>query len=296
MQADRVTFASAGTALTGYVYTPEHPAPGSACVVICPGFGGTQDTPSIIAAATAFTEAGYLAVTFDYRGFGQSDGHPRQVPDIPGQLEDVRAATEFGRSYPGVDPDRMVLWGSSLGGGHVVSAAAADPRIAAVVAQVPFNGFPKKAEGRSATATLRLLAAMFRDRLRGALGRPPLYIPAVGRTGDLAVMTGPGAEDTIAAMASETWENRVAPRALLQMARYKPGDRAPELRMPLLVCIGEYDRETVGADTVELARKAPHGELRSYPFAHFDIYRADNRTRVLDDQVAFLERVLTRAR
>ena len=38
---------------------------------------------------------------------------------------------------PGVDPDRIVLWGTSWSGGHVVYAAAADPRIAAVIAQYP---------------------------------------------------------------------------------------------------------------------------------------------------------------
>src|SRR5690606_15577048 len=141
---------------------------------------------------------------------------------------------------------------------------AEDPRIAAVVAQVPFNGFPKRVEGRSAKMVWRLLLAMIVDRLRGALGLQPHYIPAVGGPGELAVMASPEAKRTVGVLDSATWENRVAPRALLEMMRYKPGDRAHHLRMPLLVCIGDQDRETVAEDTTQLADKAEFGRLKTY--------------------------------
>ncbi|TQM26467.1 alpha/beta hydrolase [Nocardia bhagyanarayanae] len=286
-----VTFDSSGTECAGMLYI-ETDTVGRPCVVLCPGFSGTQDTPSIVAAAQTFAAAGMAALTFDYRRFGVSAGQPRQVVDIENQLADIRAAIRFAREHPLVDPDRIVLWGTSLGGGHVVTVAAGDERIAAVLTQVPFNGFPRRAEGRSTRATLALLRVMVADWLRGVFGLAPRYIPAVGHPGELAVMTGPQAQATIDAMHSETWRNSVAPRALLQMMRYKPGDHAPQLRMPLLVCIGERDRETVAENTVELAERAPRGELRTYPFSHFEIYRADNREKVLADQIDFLRRVL----
>jgi uncharacterized protein len=56
--------------------------------------------------------------------------------------------------------DRVALGGNSLGGAHVISVAADDPRIAAVVTQIPFNGFPRRVEGRSTGAALRLFGAM----------------------------------------------------------------------------------------------------------------------------------------
>jgi cephalosporin-C deacetylase-like acetyl esterase len=40
-------------------------------------------------------------------------------------------------AFLGVDPERIVLWGTSWSGGHVVYVAAADPRIAAVISQSP---------------------------------------------------------------------------------------------------------------------------------------------------------------
>lgn len=291
MKTTTVTFDSGGIECVGTRYGDE-PGPGRPCVLLCPGFSGTQDTPALTAAATAFAEAGCVALTFDYRSFGTSGGQPRQIADISGQLADIAAAVAFARTQPGIDPERIVLWGSSLGGGHVVTAAAGDPRIAAVIAQVPFNGFPKQAEGRTAQETRALLRAILGDWLRGVFGRAPRYIPAVGRPGELAVMTGPGAHHTIEAMNSATWRNSVAPRTLLAMMRYKPGDHAPRLRMPLLVCIADSDRETVAEDTLDLARRVPDSEIRTYPFSHFEIYHPDNRGKVIADQVDFLRRTV----
>lgn len=264
------------------------------CVVLCTGFGGTQDTPSIQAAATAFAEHGFAVLTFDYRNFGRSGGQPRQLVDVDGQLDDIRAAIGFARSRPEVDGDRVALWGTSLGGGHVITAAAADPRVAAVVAQVPFNGFPKRVEGRSAATTLRLLAAMVRDRVRGRLGRPPLYVPAVGPLGTLAVMASEEAHQVIATMESPTWQNRAAPRALFDMMRYRPGDHAPALTMPVLVCVATRDRESPLGNAAQLAERAPRGRLREYDCGHFDFYRPEVRRRVLADQIAFLDEVFGR--
>lgn len=82
------------------------------------GFSGTQEG-SLARTASDFAAAGFSVLTFDYRGFGESAGFPRQVIDISGQREDWRAAVAFARSIEGVDPDRIALWGSSLSGAHV---------------------------------------------------------------------------------------------------------------------------------------------------------------------------------
>jgi dienelactone hydrolase len=284
------SFASSGENVAGLVYgAGTEPAP---AVLICTGFSGTQDTPSIIAAAERFAAEGWVAMTFDYRGFGHSAGEPRQVVSVPAQLDDVRSALRHLRSRPHVDPDRVALWGSSLGGGHVVTIAAEDPRIAGVVAQVPFNGFPKRSRNdtRSARDLYGLLWLAVRDRVRGWTGRPPIYVKAVGSARERAVMVGPDANRTIEVLSGATWRNEVAPRGLLDMMSYRPGTYAHRVAAPLLVCIGEHDRETQGAMSEPLARDAPRGELRSYPFAHFDVYRPEIRERVLDDQVEFLRR------
>jgi dienelactone hydrolase len=288
----KVVFKSNGITLVGYLYQPTHIHAARPCVVLAHGFAGTQDTPSIQAAAQAFAAAGLSALTFDYRNFGESDGAPRQLIRIQEQHEDIQAAVRFARNQISVDPKRVALWGTSLGGGHVIAVAADDPQIAAVVAQVPFNGFPKRVEGRSFTATLRFLGAMFRDAIQGWLGRSPYYIRAVGATGELAVMASPQAQQTIEGMQSSQWQNKVAPRVLFEMMRYKPSDKADQLKMPVLVSIAENDREAPADLAHQIAENAPRGEFKSYPVAHFEFYHPDVRAMVLKDQINFLRKHL----
>ena len=130
------------------------------------------------------------------------------------------------------------------------------------------------------------------DAIRGILHLRPHYIPAVSGPGELAVMSSREAQQTIDGMKSRTWRNSVAPRALFAMMRYKPGDSAPNVRAPVLVCIGEHDKESLAAVAAELAHRAPHGELLTYPWAHFDFYRDELRDRVTRDQIDFVDRVL----
>jgi uncharacterized protein len=290
----RVTFGSGGGECVGYLHLPE-PLDDAPCVILVPGFSGTQDTPSVQAMVRALTSAGFAAMTFDFRNFGESGGALRQVIHLKDQLVDIHAAIGCAREQRRVAPTHIGLWGTSLGGGHVVVAAAADPSLRAVVAQIPFNGFPKKVENRPTRATLRLLTAMVRDALRGALGRPPFYIRVVGTTGELAVMASPQAQDTIDGLHSKQWRNQIAPRVLFEMMRYKPSDFAPGVAAPLMVCIAEHDRESPAELVRELARKAPRSEVKSYPVAHFDFYRAEVRDRVIRDQLEFLRRHLQKA-
>ena len=109
---------------------------GRPCVVMAHVFGGTRDS-GLEPFAEAFADAGLDALLFDYRCFGDSTGEPRQYAWPPRHRDDYRAAVDFARGLDGVDPERVVLWGSSWSGGHVVHVAADDQRIAAVVAQTP---------------------------------------------------------------------------------------------------------------------------------------------------------------
>lgn len=277
----RVHFDSEGVECSGYLYHPTNSAGNLPCVVVCHGFSGTQDTSSIQYLVEKFVDEGFAVLTFDYRNFGESEGTPRQLLSIQGQQADIRAAIHFARSQEEIDPERIALWGTSLGGGHVVT-------VAAVVAHVPFNGFPKEVEGRSVAQTVGLLGAMFRDVLHGLLGRPPYYIPAIGASDELCVIGSPQAERAIEAMDSHTWRNEVAPRSLFSMMRYKPGNEAHRLEMPLLVCVAESDREVPPELSRQIVVNAPDGTSRAYPVTHFDVYRPNVRQQVVQDQISFL--------
>jgi hypothetical protein len=291
----KVTFESGGTTCAGYLHLPAEPDGHLPCVVLCHGFSGTMDR--LFPHAERFAAEGLAALVFDYRHFGESGGEPRQLADVEGQQQDLRAAVAFVRGSQYVDPDAVVLWGNSLGGAHVISVAAGDPAIAAVVAQIPFNGFPKRVEGRSTWQTFRLLGAICWDAVRGKLGLSPYYVPMVGRPGELAVAATDEADQHIQVLTSGAtttlWRNSIAPRALLGMMRYRPEQAAARLTMPLLVCVAADDHETPIETTRALAERAPRGELRSYPGTHFTFYTdAATRDTVLADQIAFIRRCL----
>ncbi len=287
-------FESNGVKCAADFYLPTGAAEKSPCIVMAHGFSATKDSFGMPAFAGSFAEGGFAVLAFDYRNFGESGGVPRQVIHIPRQREDFHAAIRFARSLDNIDPDRIILWGSSLSGGHVVDVAAKDPEIAAVIAQVPFlDAFKGKgSEKAPANIQLKLLSAALRDAVHGLLGLPPHLIPVVGNPGEFATMTEQEAKPVAGATAEgTTWRNEFAPRIAFGMPRYKDGT-AECLNMPVLFCIAEQDVQASPAFTMEIAKRIPKGEVRIYPVGHFGLYTGEMRDRVISDQLKFLGRAL----
>lgn len=267
---------------------------GRPCVVMAHGFGGTRDT-GLLGFAEGFAAAGLDVLLFDYRGFGDSEGTPRQLVSYRRQRADYVAAIAAARRLPGVDPERVVLWGTSYSGGHVLPVAVADGRIAAVVSMTPAM------DGLTALLALyrhggiRRLAPLvvhgLRDACRALSGRPPHHIPVVGRPGTTAVLASPGALEGYTALAGPTWRNEVCARVALEVAFNRPIRHASRLRAPLLVQVGEHDSVVPPASAVRAAARAGgHAELTEHPVDHFDVYDGPAQLRALAGQVDFLRR------
>jgi dienelactone hydrolase len=288
-QREDLRIPSDGEQLAAYVYRPEPANRDMPCVVMAHGFSGTRDD-GLPAYAEAFRAAGYVVVLFDYRHFGASSGQPRQLLDITRQIADYRAVVQWAHQLDGVDPDRIVLWGTSFSGGHVLEVAANDPRIAAVIAQVPFTDsltvlrVPLK-------NVVRLTVAGLRDQVGAWRGHPLRLVPAIGDPGTLAAITAPGAKLHFEELVppESLWRNEVAARLMLRLALYRPGLKASRLAMPLLICVSDNDSITPAAPAVKAAQRAPHGELRRYACTHFELYLDPQ---VNADQVEFLQRTV----
>ena len=154
-----VTIWSEGTALAGDLYVPASEGPHPA-VVLCHGWGGTKEHLRNIGIGVRLAEAGYVALAFDYRGWGESESKVvvrgelpkeptetearvqviREVVDPFDEAWDICHALDFIEGEPAVDSDRIGLWGSSFGGGLVIWTAAHDERVRCVVAQVAAHG------------------------------------------------------------------------------------------------------------------------------------------------------------
>ena len=183
MTRETIYFGGPGDRREAWLYRPEalgrRPA-----VVLAHGLGGIKDM-RLDAYARRFSAEGYVCIAFDYRHFGGSDGQPRQLLDLPSQRQDWHAALAFARSRPEIDPDRVVIWGTSFGGGHALAVAAEDHQVAAVIAQCPFtNGFASTA-ATSLRSLLKVTAIAVADRAGSMFGRPPRYIATAGRPGSL---------------------------------------------------------------------------------------------------------------
>ncbi len=279
-----LTFPSGADACAAWLYpaaSAEGPAP---IVVIAHGLSGTR-RDRLGAFAERFAEAGFAALVFDHRGFGDSDGEPDLFHPAR-QLDDWRAAIAFARSLPEVDPDRVATFGSSMGGGNALAAAADDPRVAAAISQVPFIDIVRQAH----RAPLRVTAQML---LAAARGR---HVPAVGQPSEAAFINAPGGEvgwrHVVAIGEDSRWRNRVSSRWLLGRP-YRPARHAAKLHCPWLVCVGEADRVARPGPAIAAARRAPLGELRTYPGVdHFDVYDGPQHEALVADQLDFLRRHL----
>ncbi|MEV0355598.1 alpha/beta fold hydrolase [Nocardia sp. NPDC050697] len=282
---------------------------GRPAVVMAHGFAGTKDS-GLESFARHLAAAGAEVLAFDYRGFGASEGAPRQVISPAGQLADYRAALDAATRLPDVDPNRLVLWGVSMAGGTVLEAAAGRDDIAAVIALTPLvsgaaverpaplpaGAVPAAEPGwHRAGTTARLLLTAARDRWAAAAGRARITLPAVGEPGELALLTLPGATADYASIAGPTWRNEVAASIALDAIRSAPLRAAAEVRCPVLVQIADYDRYAPPSAAVKAAARA-RARVRHYPCDHFDVYPGKSRHELIrEHQGRFLSQVLAPA-
>jgi uncharacterized protein len=140
-----VRFFSDGHRLDGELWLPQS-SPASVVVIPCSGYLGLKALqPARF--ARALVPRGYACLTFDYRGFGFSDGERGRLVPME-QVEDIRAAVDYVSSQPDGERRAVVLLGWGLGGALVIAEAADDPRVAAVAS---LNGF---ADGYRTTRAL----------------------------------------------------------------------------------------------------------------------------------------------
>ncbi|HXD55398.1 MAG TPA: alpha/beta fold hydrolase [Solirubrobacteraceae bacterium] len=251
-------------------------------VVMAHGLSGTR-RDRLGAFAERFAAAGCLALLFDHRGFGDSGGEP-DLFDPAMQLEDWARAIEFARSLPGADGERVVTFGSSMGGGNALAAAALDERVAAAISQVPFLDIVRQAHRSPPRVALTMLRAAARNE----------YMPAVGQPHEAAFINAPGAEEgwrrVVSIGEDSRWRDRVSTRWLLGRP-YNVVGHAKDLHCPWLVCVGAEDRVARPSVAIAAARRAPKGELRVYEGVdHFDIYDGPQHEAVVADQLEFLRR------
>lgn len=261
--------------LHAWLFTPEGTGPFPA-ITMAHGFAGAK-YHGIEVFAEAFASAGFVVLLHDHRGFGDSDGTPRQDVNPWQQITDWRRAISFLEEQPQVDPERIGIWGSSFAGGHAIVLGATDRRLKAVVAQAPtISGFENGLR-RVPPESVAALEARFADDERAQLhGAPPAMHTIV--SADPATAAAYHSPDAVAfylqPMPEGKWENKATIRSTRWARMYEPGIWVERVSpTPLLMVVARNDVVAV----TDLALKAYERALEPKRLVmihggHFDPY------------------------
>lgn len=298
------SFASRGTRCAAWHLTAASDAlagsRGRPCVVLGHGLGATRDS-GLLPFAQRFAAAGCDVLVFDYRGFGTSGGtaDPALAQDVHHlrHRADYHAAIAHARALPGVDRERIALWGSSYSGGHVVPVAARDGQVAAVIAQ------GAAMDGRAALREIlrhagpgqpaRLIGHGLLDLAGSLMGRPPHRIGVFGPPGATAAVTAPDAGTGYSAITGPSFRNTMRARGVLRIPFNRPVTAARRLRAPILLVVATRDSIAPPAAVRTVAARAGAGaEVLELGCGHFDVYSGAMFERSVTAQVGFLTRTL----
>ena len=288
----RADFSSEGVRCAAWLTLPASPGPHPGLVLVH-GLGATRDM-MLPQYEQHFAAAGIATLAFDYRHTGASDGTPRQRISMLRQHADVMAACDHLAVTAQVDPDRIGLWGTSLGGLHVVRVAAGRRDVAAAVVQCPIAHGPSALRSIGIGAALRMGPAKLRDVASLLVGRRRHYVPIVGPPGSHALVTAPGAEAGWNSTVPQgfTFDNRIAAADAVAMVTASAVRAARSVAAPLLVCVCDRENLMDPRYAALVAQRAPRGEARHYDSDHFGVYHPPLVDRVLADQTEFLRRHL----
>ncbi|WP_166903891.1 alpha/beta hydrolase [Mycobacterium sp. DL440] len=294
-----LTFYSAGDRCSAWHFsaaTDDFAGPaGRPVVVMAHGFGGTMDS-GLEPFAECFGAAGLDVVAFDYRGFGASDGKPRQSVSVERQMTDYGAAIAVAQQLPGVDRSRVVLWGSSFSGSHVLRVAAQCADVAAVIGMTPLTSGLAASRAavahRDVASALRWTLAGVKSRVAVAAGRAPTLMPLAAKPGEAGALALNGAYDSYTAIAGPTWRNEVDSAIGMELVQIRTGAAAKALKCPVLIQIADFDR-FVPANSVMKTAVQARAQVHHYPCDHFDVWPGhDWFDTAVEDQVKFLTRTL----
>jgi alpha-beta hydrolase superfamily lysophospholipase len=138
MNYEQVQFESEGATLRGRLYRPAKTPSDAPAVVMTHGFGALAVWLTDLAVDLA--QAGFAVLLFDHRNFGESDGEPRFGFDTLLQIRGYRDAITFLEKQPGIDKQKIAVWGESASSLVVQFIGVFDERVQAVIDHTPVCG------------------------------------------------------------------------------------------------------------------------------------------------------------
>jgi len=288
MQTIETSFESQGLRCAGTLTLPANTV-NPPVIVMAHGFACVRamNLPDL---AERFVAAGYATFLFDYRNFGDSEGLPRHWVDPKRHQQDWLAAIEHLKALPQIDTKRIVLWGTSLSGGHVLTLASHGIAVQAVIAQFPHVSGVATLARLHPLSALKLTAAGLLDWVGSKLFNWNFNRPVVGRPGEAAGINSPDAWEGLQLMLTNkvAWENKVLSRVFLKIAFYNPIRLVRSIRVPTLVLAGRTDSVTPASAALKATMRIPRGEFVLINCNHFEQYVGRGLEVNANEQLGFL--------
>ncbi|WP_449064610.1 alpha/beta hydrolase [Planomonospora algeriensis] len=283
---NKITFGGGGATLTGNLFLPDgvERAPG---VVVA----GTWTSVKELMAdryAQRLAERGYAALSFDFTGFGESEGEPRDVEDPARKVCDIHHAIGFLAAHPKVDGDRLGALGICAAAMYMADNAARDPRVKSLALVAPWlhdAAICESAYG-GAEAVAEKIKTGREARSRYDETGEIDYVPVVSATDPHAAM--PYDIDFYLNPARggiPAWPNRFAVMAWPDWLTYDSIALAPRITQPTLLVHSEDAAIPDGARRFHAGLAGP-GDILWTQGTQFDFYDTEPQVMVSVDTVA----------
>jgi len=257
---EEVIFQSAGLKLSGVLEFPRDYAAGRKrpAIIVIHGFGSNKEGANVREPAAIYTDAGYIALRFDMRSCGASEGEAGRIICLE-QVEDTRNAISYLASRPEVDATRIALSGTSAGAAISIYTGGLDPRVAAVISAGGWGNGERKLEGQHPApgAWARFKEMLAQGRAHRASSGKSLMVSRYDIVPIPLAMRGSLPPGSVMEFPVETAQS---------IYDFRPEDMLPKLApRPLLLLHAAHDSVTPTSESIELFRRAqPPTELHLF--------------------------------
>lgn len=257
-------------------------------VILCHGFCGIQEI-LLPRYAEAFTQAGYAAITFDYRGFGKSGGERgRLLPSM--QIDDIINVIDWAENHPEIDGERIALWGTSLGACHIFAAAVERPQVKCLISQMGFADGEIVVTGK--------MDSKQKDGFVAALEKMVQKREQHGKEMFTAITKVLGDEESKAFFEANreqypAMDIKIPFLTVYEMLRYKPYLNAEKVSCPTFVVVAGEDTVNGPKQGIALFESVTSREKKIYieqGAKHYDLYDGKHFENVINQQLSWLRK------
>lgn len=286
-----ISFYSGGIKCSAWLYLPfgnkSYPV-----IVMAHGLGGVKEM-WLDRYAERFVAAGYACFLFDYRNYGASDGDKRQLINVKAQLNDWNSAIDFIKKDKRINQNKVLLFGSSFSGGHVITLSAFRKDITAAISQCPYIDQRATIKSLSFFSIIKFIPYVIGDLLSCLTGYHPVMLKFADPRGKSAFMSVPDYDKFIKRIPENSnFVNKAPARSILEFLKYSPSRYIKYIDNPIYISVCMKDTLVPAYATIRCAKRMMKAIVKKYECGHFDIYFDNFFDEAIIDYIQFFNSIV----